>query len=269
MSLPESSRRRVVVAALAVACAGLMAGVVVGATAARAADFDLSLSGHYSSGDYGGSGNVEIYYAPAVFKVEHRAWMLKLVVPWLRISGGNTVVEGPNGPIVTPNGTAEGLGDIVVEGTYTISPTSPYMPFVEIGGRVKIPTASESEGLGTGKFDFIPEVELSRTWGRWTPYLSVGYRVLGEPSGIDYADGFLASVGVTYRVTRPLEPGVFVYWKQSATSGSPDSAEALPALRIHIGNDWLIDTYVSAGFTDSSPDVGTGLQVHYLFEAWG
>ena len=33
------------------------------------------------------------------------AWSFKVLVPWLRISGGSTIVDGPTGPIETKNGT--------------------------------------------------------------------------------------------------------------------------------------------------------------------
>ena len=77
------------------------------AVPARAADLDLSLSSHYSSGDYGGNGNIGIVYVPLVAKLEADAWTFKLVLPYLRISGGTGTVQGPGGPIETKNGTSQ------------------------------------------------------------------------------------------------------------------------------------------------------------------
>lgn len=246
----------------------LVAAIVVATSIApaAAADLDLSLASHYSVGDYGGDDDIEIVYVPLVARVETDAWMFKMVVPYLRISGGTTVVEGPGGPIVTPSGTEEGLGDVVLESTYSIPPFARYAPYVEVGGRLKLPTADDDRGLGTGQFDVTPEVELSWTLGRWTPYAGAGFRILGDPSGTTYHDGFLANVGLTALLGDLLEPGLFFYWKESASAGGEDSAEALPVLRIHAGEHWTVDSYVSIGFTDSAPDVGSGAQVHYEFE---
>ncbi|MBI5505717.1 MAG: hypothetical protein HY899_13030 [Deltaproteobacteria bacterium] len=250
----------------------LLAGL---ASRALAADLDVSLATHYSTGDYDGTDSVDILYVPLIAKLEIDAWMLKLVLPFLRISGGTTTVEGPGGPIVTPAGTEEGFGDIIAESTYTFDPFARYAPFIEVGGRVKFPTAED--GLGTGEFDFTPEIELSRTFGRWTPYLGGGFRVLGDSTytivrdhhvirrQLNYRDGFVANAGLTWRVANELlEPGMFVYWKQAASSGADDAVEALPVLRIRFAQAWTLDSYVSVGFTDSVPDVGTGVQLHYV-----
>lgn len=253
-----------------------LAAVARLASPVAAAELDVSLATHYSTGDYGGSENIDVVYVPFVAKLEIDAWMLKAVLPFLRISGGTTTVEGPGGPIVTPAGTEQGFGDIIVESTYTFDPIARYAPFVEVGGRIKFPTAED--GLGTGEFDFTPEIELSRTFGRWTPYLGGGYRVLGDSSytvvhnhhvirqELTYRDGFVANAGLTCRVAGELlEPGMFVYWKQAASSGADDAVEALPVLRIRFAQAWVVDTYLSVGFTDSVPDIGSGVQVHYVF----
>jgi hypothetical protein len=252
--------------------------VPAAAVPALAADVDLSLSTDYSTGDYGGDGNVDIVYVPAVIRLELEAWTFKAVVPYLYISGGSTTVEGPTGPIVTQNGTSEGLGDASLEGAYWIAPLFEQAPFIEIGTRIKFPTGDKSEGLGTGEFDFTPEIELARRYGRWTPFASVGFRVLGDSAQavyrmghvvpgrvtpVTYRDGFLASTGITCRIFEIFEPGVFVYWKQAATKGNDDAVELLPLLRVELGEHWVVDAYATVGFGNSSPDAGGGLQVHY------
>ena len=60
----------------AILFAGLLAAC---APEARGADLDLSLSSHYSTGDYGGTDDIEIVYAPLVARFEHDAMMLKAV----------------------------------------------------------------------------------------------------------------------------------------------------------------------------------------------
>lgn len=236
---------------------------LLAAPAVRAADIDVALSTHYSTGDYGEDDSIDVVYAPAVVRMETGAWQFKAIVPFLRISGGSTTIELPTGPVTTENGTNEGLGDIVVEGSYAVAPLLDWAPWVDIIARMKLPTASEDDGLGTGEVDFSPEIELLRRYGRWTPFASLGFRVLGDTSDATYRDGFLASAGLLCRVLDWLEPGVFVYWRQAATGGSPDSLELLPMLRLQWDDRWTVDAYASAGFTDSSPDAGVGLEIRY------
>lgn len=236
------------------------------AAAELATRLDLSVSGHFSRGDYGGDDDIDIVYVPVVAKVDAGPWGMKIVVPYLRISGGTTVVEGPSGPITTPAETAEGLGDVIWEASYTFAPPRAALPFVELGAKLKLPTADEGDGLGTGEFDVTPAVEVSQKFGRWTPYGELGFRVLGDPSPTTYRDGFLASGGTTYELAEGWEVGAFVYWKQSASAGGDDSLEALPVLRWNLGEHWIVDAYVSAGLSDAVPDVGSGLQLHWRAE---
>lgn len=233
------------------------------ASPAVALDLDASLSSHYSIGDYGGSEDVHIVYVPASLRATAGAWSAKLLVPWLYIEGGSTTIDGPTGPIETKNGTAEGLGDVMLEANYTVWPLLPAAPFIDLGLRVKFPTADESQGLGTGEFDFTPEVQFARRYGRWTPYASIGFRILGDDGTASYRDGFLASAGVTCLLREWIEPGVYVYWRQAANKGSDDAIELLPMLRVDLGPSWLLDAYASAGFSDSSPDAGAGLELHW------
>lgn len=244
--------------------------------AAAAASLDLSISTDYSRGDYGGQGHVDIVYVPAIVRLETYEWTFKAIFPYLYISGGSSTVDLPTGPVVTPNGTSEGLGDIQLEVSRWFAPMTDLAPFVEIAARLKLPTASENDGLGTGEADFLPEVQLARVYGRWTPYASLGFRILGDDFtirrppdrpprkiGTTYRDGLLASAGLTYRASELLEPGLFAYWRQAATKGSADPVELLPTLRLWIGDRWLVDLYATVGFTSSSPDAGCGMQLHY------
>ncbi|HYC56593.1 MAG TPA: transporter [Candidatus Binatia bacterium] len=237
----------------------------------------MSLSSHYSTGDYGPDQDTDIFYAPFVARAELGPWMLKLVLPYIIVSGGG--VEGPAGPVAGSGGTHDGLGDIVAEVSYTFWFAQRWAPILEIGSRVKFPTADEDEGLGTGEFDVTPEIELAGILGRWTPFASAGYRVLGDSQDSTYYDGFVVTAGTTVRVTERLEAGGFLYWRQASsevtlprdgppparprTGRADDPFEIIPYLRWTLSSSWLVDFYVSAGLSDGSPDVGTGLTLRY------
>jgi hypothetical protein len=242
-----------------ICCAALFA-----ARPAHAGSVDVSLSSHYSTGDYGGDDSIDIVYVPLEIRYELGLWEVKGLLSWLRVSGGSAVVETPGGPVTTKNGTSSGFGDMILEVRRSFEPLAQLAPWITLGGRLKIPTADEDDGLGTGNVDFTPGVELAQRYGRWTPFLTVGFRILGDSNNTRYRDGFVASAGSLYRVFSTTEAGLFLDWKQAATSGSDDSLELLPMLRVGLGSDWIVDAYVSAGFTDAVPDVGTGLEIRYL-----
>jgi hypothetical protein len=215
---------------------------------------------HFSTGKYGTTQRTDISYIPGTVEGIVDAWRLRFTFPYIRVDGGGTLVEGPTGPILTSGGTSDGFGDIIGAGSYTLWPRARWMPFVELWGRIKFPTADRSEGLGTGKFDYSLETEISDVYGRFSPFVSVGYRFFG---GSELRNTWLATAGSFYQIKTPLEAGVFVYFREAATSSSYDQLEAVPFLSWKFAPQFSLGTYVSAGILDGSPDVGTGLQVSY------
>jgi hypothetical protein len=74
-----------------------------------------------------------------------------------------------------------GLGDTEIKLKYRLLGKKIWMPAFAVAAKVKIPTASESKGLGSGKADFaintIFTEELSK---RFVLHLNLGYTLIGE-----------------------------------------------------------------------------------------
>jgi hypothetical protein len=215
---------------------------------------------HFSTGKYGTSQRTNISYVPATVEGLLDQWRLRFTFPYIRVEGGSTLVEGPNGPILTNGGTSDGLGDILGSGTYTVLPWRPWLPFVDLSAKIKFPTADESAGLGTGKFDYTLETEISDVYGPFIPFLSFGYRFFGG-SALD--DAWLASAGSFYEIATPLDAGLFVYFREAATHTTGHQLEVVPFLSWKFVENVSAGTYVSAGILDGSPDFGVGLQFTY------
>src|SRR5712692_10924357 len=134
-----------------------------GALGADAGEFSLGVGFNYSTGDYGTSTSTEIISIPLTARYDHGPWIFKLTVPYLRISGGTSVVPGV-GRVTSTNpkrrgggageATATGLGDIVASATYTAFYNSATTFGVDVTGRVKLGTADRDQGLGTGEADY-------------------------------------------------------------------------------------------------------------------
>jgi hypothetical protein len=75
----------------------------------------------------------------------------------------------------------DGLGDTEIKLKYRLLGEKIWMPAFAVAGIVKIPTASDSKGLGSGKTDFginaIFSKELSK---RFVVHLNLGYTFIGE-----------------------------------------------------------------------------------------
>jgi len=228
----------------------------------------VTLGYHYSSGTYGTSDTTEIMYVPLTATAEIGRWSVQTTIPYLRISGPAGFVQGPNGPIQTTSGTADGLGDILARGSYLLPSDTRWIPFIEFIGRVKFPTASRSAGLGTGEFDVGFETEFSWAVRRFTPYVNVGYRYLGSPPGFELNNVVVASVGGLYRILDPLNIGLSLDYRQAASSSTGERLELVPFATWKIDTRWSVDTYVSAGLANGSPDVGVGVQIGYTLPSF-
>jgi hypothetical protein len=195
-------------------------------------------------------------------------------VPYLHVSGPAGIIDGPNGPIQTTDGTTDGLGDLLLRGSWLLpveslfppdEPLPPWLPYVDLIGLVKFPTASRSEGLGTGEFDFGVETDLTWMVGRFSPFVGIGYRVLGSPPGTHLDDVVTASLGALYRIGAALSAGVLLDYRQPPSPSTGQRLELVPYASWVIASPWALESYVSIGLSDGSPDVGVGSQLGYTW----
>jgi hypothetical protein len=92
-----------------------------------------------------------------------------------------------------------GLGDLELKLKYRVLNEKEWLPSLAIAGRLVIPTASESKGLGSGKVDFNINVILTRTLSKTVAIdFNVGYTVIGE-GGVDNA--FNGSVAARFAMS--------------------------------------------------------------------
>lgn len=234
--------------------------------------FKVSLGYHYSIGDYGESQSTTIQYVPLVLTADLDRWRIQATIPYLNIDGPAGIIEGPNGPIQTTDGNSSGLGDLLLRGSWLLPverllpddwATSAWLPYVDLVGLVKFPTASRSEGLGTGEFDFGLDTELTWTVGDFVPFATLGYRCLGSPPDQTLSDVFVGSLGGLYRFAPTLSAGALLDYRTSPSPDTGQRLELVPYAAWLIAAGWSLESYVSVGLADGSPDVGVGAQLGY------
>jgi len=54
-------------------------------------------------------------------------------------------------------------------------------------------------------------------------------------------------------------------WRRPIVVGGANSCDAMLMFTHDFGASWRLMAYGLAGFTDASPDIGTGLQMSYRF----
>lgn len=224
----------------------------------------------YSVGDYGDVKDTKILFIPVTGSYAWFPWTAKVMVPYVRIEGPGSVIPGTDGGVVADVDAVEvttesGAGDVVGTLLYTLEPSSEGGPYLDLGAKVKLPTADEDKGLGTGEPDYSLLAEISRAFDDTTPFLSVGYQFMGSSADLNLDDRAFASVGVDQRLEEAVSVGIAYDWKQAASSGSDDVSEASGYVNWKFAEGWSANVYGVTGFSDGSPDWGLGTQVSRRF----
>ena len=107
--------------------------------------------------------------------------------------------------------------------------------------------------------DYTVQLDAFRFFDRLTLQGSAGYRLRGDPPGIDLDDVFLASVGGAYLATDNTMLGMYFDYRQSAISGIDDIQELSGFASFRLGRAWRMELYAFTGLTDSSTDFGGGI----------
>jgi hypothetical protein len=222
---------------------------------------------YYSKGEYGESSDTHIRYLPFSHEIGRNSWRLKATVPGVEIRGPANVlinvgsVGGDGGEMAS----ASGLGDVLLNLTYELPAWAENRPFVDFSVELKLPTADESKGLGTGKMDMAVQVDLYQMLGpASTLFGSLGYRYRRHSPFFDQLENsFSASVGISRQWQASLQIGMIYDYRQAVSAFTGDMRELLPYISWTPAPDWSLMFYTIKGFTEESADRAAGLQLSY------
>lgn len=217
----------------------------------------------YVTGDYGLNADTDVWVQTTSITYQQDAWKFTGTVPIVSLSGPASVV----GEVGRPGSSSEtGLGDVTLAATYSfINPETKTANF-DFTTRLKLPTADEAKGLGTGKADVNFELNYRHPVGRVTPFATLGYRIVGSSAAYPLKNGVYTTAGVAAPVsTDGTVAGLALTWREKIVSYSDDSFEAMAFISHPLSERLKLQAFVLRGFTDASPNLGLGAQVGYRF----
>ena len=230
----------------------------------------------YSSGKFNLPANTNISYIPYSLRYNRGSWSLRASSGFITFAAPKNVITAVEGaPLVTDvdlnvndrlqNSRRSGFGDIYLSAAYSVE--NPYNDDfqVSVGGQIKIPTANESKGLGTGKVDYTIKTDVSYIIGDFMPFATLGYRFIGKTELFDLQNSFFASVGATYSITYDTTVGVSYEYRESATPGFNSPKEIFAYTDFQLNNNWGINLYGVVGLNNVTTDYGLGTQIRYKF----
>ena len=233
---------------------------------------ELSTGLEYEEGEYGTGESIETWRVPASVRIQSGQVQFSATLPWLRVDAPGNVVGGGGGilglPIIVdptqpPDRIRrEGIGDLELGAAYTV-PTRAVG--LTLSGQVKVPTASTAKGLGTGEFDYAVGAELSRTFGRVTPFVGVGYTLPGDPEGYELSNSLSARAGAAVQMGERVRGHVAYGYAQSVSPLIPDEQQISTGVNAGLSERLSLGLYGSAGLSEGSPDVGAGVRLGTSF----
>lgn len=230
---------------------------------AQAQDRALTLGAglHHSSGDYGTGSSTDITTLDATARYETGRWAYKATIPYLEVSGQSAVVPGlgPVGGAGLRTRTETGLGDIVLSATYAAYYDPASTLGVDVTGKLKLATADEVKGLGTGEHDAAFLVDFYQAFGRVTGFGGIGYHILGDAPGLPLDNVWGANLGASYKLDERDSAGAMLEGRQRALPGGSPQRELIGFFARKLDRLWKAQAYALIGLANGSPDWGAGL----------
>ena len=169
---------------------------------------------------------------------------------------------GAGGALAAPAGrrTESGLGDVVLAATYNFYDNKTSGVALDVTGRIKLPTASEKRGLGSGKADFAVQLDANRDVQRAAFFGTVGYKWLGDPDGLNLKNVVYGSLGASYKVTDAGTLGAAYDFATAAVDGAKRPSEMSVFFTQKFSRTAKLNFYLLRGLSDASPDWGGGIK---------
>lgn len=267
-------------------------------------NWQIGFTPSYSSGNFGTNTTSTFFYAPISIRRLFRDGDVTLVIPFVTattdgqatIVGGNpTPVQsnsdnsGPGnnntstgctnqgkgnnncpsvltGQVAGNKTTNAGLGDIMLRGRYYIVEEKGWAPLIAITGRLKLPTADASRGLGTGKMDEGVGAEVSKLLGdNWITFLDGGFNIIGRPAGLNLRNQWWYDVGGGYYLTKDLLGSVYFEEYRSLVSGVQNIRDVFFGMNYKASSEWRFNGGVAVGLSNGAPDYVVSIGTSYRF----
>lgn len=226
----------------------------------------LSLGLYTSTGDYGGASSTDIQSLSLSLRRKTGPWTLKASTAYLRVTGDASVLpDGDGTGTVTTRSTRSGMGDVSLSASRLMHYDKASGFGFSLRGKVKLPTASASRALGTGKFDFTAEIAPFVKKGDNTFFGSVGHLKKGDTSTTNYRDMWLGRIGWQHKFNAQNKAGVIARYRQRATNGAEDKRSIMAFHTYQIDRTWAVQSFAIVGLSTSTADLAGGLSLQHNF----
>jgi len=252
--------------------------------------FRIDFETAHFDGDFGSDEDIRFDILTTRLRWRWTRAEIRVSLPLLRLEGEVILVGGtpsPGGPQGTgnapeppgpptpnePNGTGSrtvtGPGDVLVRADYDLVQGSSKLPWLSGLAQVKLPTADDSDGLGTGEIDVEGGLVLVQPLGKFSLFLEGRYTLMGDPPDFDFDDIVRVSAGVSRRVGNSRGRFVYAFWENRThpVPGREDRRDLLLGTSARVGTKKRIrlSGAVYAGLSETAEDWGLQFMLGHEF----
>ena len=210
----------------------------------------LDLSAEYMSGDFGTPTSSRLFSLSPTFGYVASRYDFSVTVPYLSLTNKTSGLSS----------TESGVGDIIVRAGAVLFPENVSGFSVNGSVAVKLPTADETKGLGTGETDYGVFASMQKRLQAFKLSVTAGYLKKGDPQNIDYHDSFSYGFGLSRRFTRTTLYGA--YENRRAIISGFENPQELSAGFFHIlSADYAVKGHLFVGLNNGGPDEGGSLGI--------
>jgi hypothetical protein len=174
-----------------------------------------------------------------------------------------TVVAGGGAGAAAVRRTEQGFGDVVAAVVYNAVNKNGLT--LDVTGKVKFATASDTKGLGSGKNDYAFQVEAEQAIGKGYLNGGIGYKWLGDPVGVSLNNVVYGSIGGGFKLSADTTIGVSYDTASASRSGGTKPQELSFYASQRLNKNIKINANIYKGLSDGSPDWGAGIGLGYTF----
>jgi len=229
----------------------------------------LRMGAGYDQGDFGTGEISRAAYLPVSVRFAADRFDLTVSSSFARIdtADGVRLIDGV--PTQTGRGVPlkeSGISDTVVRSRFFVwDNKDSHLPSLTPFVRVKIPTAREELGLGTGKTDVGFGIEVDKSLSQVFVFGDLGYTVTGKVPALDLRNRTAAGFGIGKELSESTTISGMVDWRRAIVAGNPNPAELTGVLSYKLSPAVTLSPNAFVGLTSGSSDFGVGFQMSWRF----
>jgi hypothetical protein len=217
----------------------------------------VEIGGGYTTGDFGTTTRSNLFYVAPTLGYVSSSWDVSVTLPYLVQSNRTKDQTGAN---IVSSSTATGVGDVILRGGGVLVHERESGFSLDGGLALKLPAASESNGLGTGKTDYGASAGMHQRIGRFKVSVFGGYIKVGDPAGLNYSDSPSFGGGVS-GIFGKTNVSVWFEARRSIIPGATNPQEIYISLFHVLNRKMALKEGAFFGLNKGGPDFGLNVSV--------